>query len=166
MINYCIFCAWGLRPESSTLYLMWRSEQGLPHVAFIPIRDDPRSHPKGIPTYMVLAPLPTNVYRLRLYLPRRHCKRICAIPAPCTSISFPFRLISEHTFPFPVQNLPVWRRRRALPISFPFALLTAPEKANLLGSGIGLYIAYHLERYYRRRREVRSSLITHVTLIY
>ena len=28
------------------------------------------------------------------------------------------------------------------------------EKANLLGSGIGLYVAYHLERYYRQRREV------------
>jgi hypothetical protein len=53
-----------------------------------------------------------------------------------------------------------------LPISFPFALLTAPEKANILGSGIGLYVAYHLERYYRRRREVRSSLIARVTLIY
>ncbi|KAN0132117.1 hypothetical protein V8E53_010154 [Lactarius tabidus] len=26
--------------------------------------------------------------------------------------------------------------------------------ANLLGSGIGLYVAYHLERYYRRRREI------------
>ncbi|KAI0256369.1 hypothetical protein BJV78DRAFT_1171422 [Lactifluus subvellereus] len=26
--------------------------------------------------------------------------------------------------------------------------------ANLLGSGIGLYIAYHLERYYRQRREI------------
>ncbi|KAH9979036.1 hypothetical protein BGW80DRAFT_1282510 [Lactifluus volemus] len=26
--------------------------------------------------------------------------------------------------------------------------------ANLLGSGIGLYIAYNLERYYRRRREI------------
>jgi len=26
--------------------------------------------------------------------------------------------------------------------------------ANILGSGIGLYIAYHLERYYRRRREI------------
>lgn len=31
------------------------------------------------------------------------------------------------------------------------------EKANLLGSGIGLYVAYHLERYYRQRREVRHS---------
>ena len=27
--------------------------------------------------------------------------------------------------------------------------------ANLLGSSLGLYIAYHLERYYRHRREVR-----------
>jgi len=26
--------------------------------------------------------------------------------------------------------------------------------ANLLGSGIGLYVAYHLERYYRQRREI------------
>lgn len=26
--------------------------------------------------------------------------------------------------------------------------------ANLLGSGIGLYVAYHLEKYYRRRREI------------
>jgi len=26
--------------------------------------------------------------------------------------------------------------------------------ANLLGSGLGLYISYHLERYYRRRREI------------
>lgn len=35
-------------------------------------------------------------------------------------------------------------------------LLTASEKANLLGSGIGLYVAYHLEKYYRRRQEVRA----------
>jgi len=35
-------------------------------------------------------------------------------------------------------------------------LLIASEKANLLGSGIGLYLAYHLEKYYRRRREVRA----------
>jgi hypothetical protein len=41
------------------------------------------------------------------------------------------------------------------PLSLPFALLTlSDEKANLLGSGIGLYVAYHLERYYRQRREV------------
>jgi len=26
--------------------------------------------------------------------------------------------------------------------------------ANILGSGIGLYVAYHLEKYYRRRREI------------
>jgi len=26
--------------------------------------------------------------------------------------------------------------------------------ANLLGSSIGLYVAYHLEKYYRRRREI------------
>ncbi|KAG8863326.1 hypothetical protein FRB96_008817 [Tulasnella sp. 330] len=26
--------------------------------------------------------------------------------------------------------------------------------ANLLGSGIGLYVSYHFERYYRRRREI------------
>lgn len=29
-------------------------------------------------------------------------------------------------------------------------------QANLLGSSIGLYLAYHMERYYRRRREVCS----------
>jgi hypothetical protein len=28
------------------------------------------------------------------------------------------------------------------------------SQANLLGSALGLYFAYHLERYYRRRREV------------
>ena len=33
------------------------------------------------------------------------------------------------------------------------------EKANLLGSGIGLYVAYHLERYYRQRREVRPPFL-------
>jgi len=26
--------------------------------------------------------------------------------------------------------------------------------ANLLGSSVGLYISYHLEKYYRHRREV------------
>ncbi|KAI0766511.1 hypothetical protein BC629DRAFT_1292960 [Irpex lacteus] len=31
--------------------------------------------------------------------------------------------------------------------------------ANLLGSSLGLYIAYHLERYYRHRREVRFLLL-------
>jgi hypothetical protein len=36
----------------------------------------------------------------------------------------------------------------------PSASLMLSEKANLLGSGIGLYVAYHLERYYRQRREV------------
>ena len=28
--------------------------------------------------------------------------------------------------------------------------------ANLLGSSVGLYISYHLEKYYRHRREVRD----------
>lgn len=56
------------------------------------------------------------------------------------------------------QNLPVRRYRRAFFIShtLSFAMLIASEKANLLGSGIGLYLAYHLEKYYRRRREVRT----------
>lgn len=39
------------------------------------------------------------------------------------------------------------------------SLLTSYEKANLLGSGIGLYVAYHLERYYRQRREVRPHCL-------
>jgi len=29
--------------------------------------------------------------------------------------------------------------------------------ANLLGSSVGLYISYHLEKYYRHRREVRGG---------
>ena len=28
--------------------------------------------------------------------------------------------------------------------------------ANLLGSSLGLYISYHLEKYYRHRREARD----------
>lgn len=32
--------------------------------------------------------------------------------------------------------------------------LIRPLQANLTGSAIGLYVAYNLERYYRRRREV------------
>lgn len=31
--------------------------------------------------------------------------------------------------------------------------------ANLLGSSVGLYISYHLERYYRHRREVLDELL-------
>jgi hypothetical protein len=78
---------------------MWRSEPDLLHPLVIPIHDDPRS-PKGIPTDMVLAPLSINVHYLRLLLPWRHCKRICAITAPCTSCSFLFVLsfIPTHVF--------------------------------------------------------------------
>lgn len=36
-----------------------------------------------------------------------------------------------------------------------FFILKYRDQANLLGSSIGLYIAYYLERYYRHRREVR-----------
>ena len=37
--------------------------------------------------------------------------------------------------------------------------------ANLLGSSVGLYISYHLEKYYRHRREVfdRSLNLTGAT---
>lgn len=31
--------------------------------------------------------------------------------------------------------------------------------ANLLGSSVGLYISYHLEKYYRHRREVLDRLV-------
>lgn len=30
--------------------------------------------------------------------------------------------------------------------------------ANLLGSSLGLYISYHLEKYYRHRREARDMI--------
>lgn len=31
--------------------------------------------------------------------------------------------------------------------------------ANLLGSSLGLYISYHLEKYYRHRREVWNKIL-------
>ena len=37
--------------------------------------------------------------------------------------------------------------------------LTIHFQANLLGSTLGLYIAFHLERYYRHRREVSSHTV-------
>ena len=51
------------------------------------------------------------------------------------------------------------------PIFGPSRLILTPQYkefqiwdvvANLLGSSVGLYIAYHLEKYYRHRREVRD----------
>ena len=33
--------------------------------------------------------------------------------------------------------------------------------ANLLGSSLGLYISYHLEKYYRHRREARDMTTKH-----
>lgn len=40
---------------------------------------------------------------------------------------------------------------------YPYVVLnTVFYKANLLGSSIGLYLAYNMERYYRHRREVCS----------
>jgi hypothetical protein len=37
-------------------------------------------------------------------------------------------------------------------------------QANLLGSSVGLFAAYHMERHYRYRREVISNLVVHVDL--
>lgn len=39
-------------------------------------------------------------------------------------------------------------------------LRSVQPQANLLGSTLGLYIAYHLEKYYRHRREVRIIMYT------
>jgi hypothetical protein len=48
----------------------------------------------------------------------------------------------------------------------PLAIYSEFLQANLLGSTIGLYIAFHLERYYRHRREVSILQIQHpVTLL-
>ena len=41
----------------------------------------------------------------------------------------------------------------------PLESLTIHFQANLLGSTLGLYIAFHLERYYRHRREVSSHTV-------
>jgi hypothetical protein len=49
----------------------------------------------------------------------------------------------------------MWWYARLLPSSVTFILTLGHNQANLLGSSIGLYSAYHIERYYRHRREVR-----------
>ena len=41
----------------------------------------------------------------------------------------------------------------------PLESLTIHFQANLLGSTLGLYIAFHLERYYRHRREVSPHTV-------
>jgi hypothetical protein len=69
--------------------------------------------------------------------------------SPSLSLVFLTRTISAQHKTFQFGDIVV---RSCLSLSF--ALLTASEKANLLGSSIGLYVTYHLEKYYRRRREV------------
>lgn len=68
---------------------------------------------------------------------------------------FPFILVSDTYSPTQYKTFQFGDIVVSFPISPSFVLLTASGKANLLGSGIGLYVAYHLERYYRQRREVR-----------
>lgn len=72
----------------------------------------PRSSRKGIPTNMVLAQFPTDLHRLRLLLHRRHSERVCAVPAPRASTSFPLYSCFRHIFSHPVQDLSVRRHRR------------------------------------------------------
>lgn len=57
-----------------------------------------------------------------------------------------------------VQGIPVWRHRSTSRVShLNLSSFDCVMKANLLGSSIGLYTAYYLERYYRQRREVSYS---------
>ena len=121
------------------------------------IPDDTRPHPQRTPANMVLAPLPADPYPLRVFLPRRYCERISTIIAPCEPISFPLPLSFLLICPLPSIRPSSSATSSCVPhLLLSFKLLTASEKANLLGSGIGLYVAYHLEKYYRRRREVRA----------
>ena len=69
----------------------------------------------------------------------------------CAAIFFNFNLKST------VQRVSNWRHSGALlkfaAILFPLTVLII-RKANLIGSSVGLWSAFYLERYYRYRREV------------
>lgn len=87
---------------------------------------------------MVLALFPCHPHWIRLLLCRRDCQRNCEVYVTCTCMS-------------PVHGLSgfIW-----VPQYKEFRI--GDVVANLLGSSLGLYISYHLEKYYRHRREARN----------
>ena len=86
---------------------------------------------------MVLAQRSSHLHWCGLLLLWRYSERIRAVDAAGTSFS-PIDVTAFLTFCLQYKEFQV-----------------GDVAANLLGSSLGLYIAYHLERYYRHRREVR-----------
>ena len=154
MTNYCTFSAWELRLESSTSYSMWRSEPDLLHALLF--------------QFMTTHVLQREFRRIWFW---RHCPLlftifVCfflgGIVSEFVQSMLPVRFSpSSVFFNSDICSLPSTRPSNSVTslcvyrfITVPFSLLMLPEKANLLGSGIGLYVAYYLEGYYRQRREV------------